>query len=108
MRVLVCGLLGVAVLTGCGQARTHGAAPVMVTVRSRQIVIRDHGPGFPPDLLANLNKGEAQRFRTGRTERGGGHGLGLTIVLGHARVIGANLQFANPDGGGASVTITLP
>ncbi|MFC5827122.1 sensor histidine kinase [Nonomuraea insulae] len=89
-------------------ARAHGAAPVTVTVRSRQIVIRDHGPGFPPDLLANLNKGEAQRFRTGRTERGGGHGLGLTIVLGHARVIGATLRFANPADGGASVTITLP
>ncbi|MEU0477839.1 HAMP domain-containing sensor histidine kinase [Streptosporangium sp. NPDC006013] len=89
-------------------ARTHGAAPVMITVRSRQIVIRDHGPGFPPDLLANLNKGQAQRFHTGRTERGRGHGLGLTIVLGHARIIGASLQFANPVNGGASVAITLP
>ncbi|WP_250563383.1 sensor histidine kinase [Sphaerisporangium fuscum] len=89
-------------------ARTHGAAPVMITVRSRQIVIRDGGPGFPPDLLADLNKGQSQRFRTGRTERGHGHGLGLTIVLGHARIIGATLQFANPADGGASVTVTLP
>lgn len=89
-------------------ARTHGAAPVVITVRPRQIVIRDHGPGFPPDLLADLNKGQAQRFRTGWTERGRGHGLGLTIVLGHARVIGASLEFANPVDGGASVTVILP
>ncbi|MEV0623041.1 HAMP domain-containing sensor histidine kinase [Nonomuraea sp. NPDC050404] len=89
-------------------ARAHGAAPVTVTVRPRHIVIRDHGPGFPPDLLTHLNQGQAQRFRTGRAERGAGHGLGLTIVLGHARVIGATLRFANPAGGGASVTIALP
>lgn len=89
-------------------ARTHGAAPVQITVGSHQIVIRDHGPGFPPDLLADLRSGQAQRFRTGRTERGRGHGLGLTIVLGHARIIGAALQFTNPPDGGASVTVTLP
>ncbi|SEG88707.1 Signal transduction histidine kinase [Nonomuraea solani] len=89
-------------------ARTHGAAPITITVRPGRIVIRDHGPGLPPDLLTLLNEGEAQRFRTGRAERGGGHGLGLTIVLGHARVIGATLRFANPADGGASVTVTLP
>ncbi|MEV0584146.1 HAMP domain-containing sensor histidine kinase [Nonomuraea sp. NPDC050310] len=88
-------------------ARAHGAAPVTVAVRSRQIVIRDHGPGFPPDLLTTLNKGQAQRFHTGRSERGRGHGLGLTIVLGHARVIGANLRFDNPADGGARVTVSL-
>ncbi|MGC5014153.1 sensor histidine kinase [Streptosporangium sp. DT93] len=89
-------------------ARTHGAGPVEITVGSHRVVVRDHGPGFPPDLLANLNDGQAQRFRTGRAERGRGHGLGLTIVLGHARVIGAALRFADPPGGGASVTVTLP
>ncbi|MDP9869541.1 MULTISPECIES: sensor histidine kinase [Streptosporangium] len=89
-------------------AHAHGAAPVQITVRPHQIVIRDHGPGFPPDLLADLGNGQAQRFRTGRTERGRGHGLGLTIVSGHARVIRAALQFANLPGGGASVTVTLP
>ncbi|MGJ6966747.1 sensor histidine kinase [Streptosporangium sp. G11] len=89
-------------------AHAHGAAPVQITVRSHEIVIRDHGPGFPPDLLADLRDGQAQRFRTGRAERGHGHGLGLTIALGHARVIGAALRFATPSGGGASVTVTLP
>ncbi|WP_426800008.1 hypothetical protein [Streptomyces sp. YGL11-2] len=49
-----------------------------------------------------------QRFRTGARERGRGHGLGLTIALGQAHVIGAGLDFANAAGGGAIATVRLP
>ncbi|MFJ1590517.1 ATP-binding protein [Kitasatospora albolonga] len=87
-------------------AHRHGAAPVEVTVTGARIVVRDHGPGFPPALL---DEGP-QRFRTGASERGRGHGLGLTVAQGQAGVLGARLTFANApegDGGGAVVTLDL-
>ncbi|MFD7287161.1 ATP-binding protein [Streptomyces sp. NPDC059863] len=74
-------------------AHRHGAAPVEVTIDGTTVVVRDHGPGFPPELLAH----GPQRFRTGATERGHGHGLGLTIALGQAQVIGARLTLTNAD-----------
>ncbi|MER7758182.1 HAMP domain-containing sensor histidine kinase [Streptomyces sp. NPDC097619] len=103
-------------------AQRHGRPPVEVTVEEEaggagkpagadtaagagagagggtgaRIRVRDHGPGYPAELLA----AGPQRFRTGAAERGHGHGLGLTIALGQARVIGARLTFgeAEPDG----------
>ncbi|MBT3150157.1 HAMP domain-containing histidine kinase [Streptomyces sp. CHD11] len=86
-------------------AHRHGARPVEITVSGRTITVRDHGPGFPPDLLAN----GPQRFRTGAAERGRGHGLGLTIARGQATVIGAALNLMNdPADGGAVAVVRLP
>ncbi|MFF7543599.1 two-component system sensor histidine kinase CseC [Streptomyces canus] len=73
-------------------AARHGKPPVQVTVEGRVIRVRDHGPGFPEDLLAD----GPSRFRTGSADRAGhGHGLGLTIAAGQARVLGARLTFRN-------------
>ncbi len=86
-------------------AHRHGATPVEVGVSGLTITVRDHGPGFPPDLLAH----GPQRFRTGAEQRGRGHGLGLTIAEGQAKVIGARLGFRNhPDDGGAVAQVRLP
>ncbi|MFF0751864.1 ATP-binding protein [Streptomyces sp. NPDC004267] len=86
-------------------AHRHGADPVEITVAERTITVRDHGPGYPADLLAR----GPQRFRTGAAERGRGHGLGLTIARGQAAVIGAVLEFANDaEDGGAVATLRLP
>ncbi|MFF1914534.1 ATP-binding protein [Streptomyces sp. NPDC058239] len=85
-------------------AHRHGATPVEVTVEGTTIVVRDHGPGFSPDLLAH----GPQRFRTEAAERGHGHGLGLTIALGQAHVIGAHLTLANTTPYGAVATLELP
>ncbi|MEV7238361.1 HAMP domain-containing sensor histidine kinase [Streptomyces sp. NPDC051020] len=86
-------------------AHRHGAGPVEITVSGATIMVRDHGPGFPDGLLAH----GPQRFRTGAAERGRGHGLGLTIVCGQAKVIGATLDFTNhPGDGGAVVVLRLP
>ncbi|TKK89049.1 HAMP domain-containing histidine kinase [Herbidospora galbida] len=84
-------------------AHRHGNGPVEVRVAGTTITVRDHGPGFPEPLLAE----GPQRFRTGTSERGRGHGLGLTIATGQARVIGARLSFANAPGGGAVATVRL-
>ncbi|WP_326678289.1 sensor histidine kinase [Streptomyces sp. NBC_01237] len=84
-------------------AHRHGAGPVEVTVTGARIVVRDHGPGFPAALL---DQGP-QRFRTGASERGYGHGLGLTVAQGQAGVLGARLTFANSPDGGAVATLDL-
>ncbi|MET9768270.1 HAMP domain-containing sensor histidine kinase [Streptomyces sp. NPDC006415] len=84
-------------------AHRHGAAPVEVAVTGARIAVRDHGPGFPPDLLER----GPQRFRTGASERGRGHGLGLTVAQGQAEVLGARLTFTNAPGGGALAVLDL-
>ncbi|MFJ8112743.1 two-component system sensor histidine kinase CseC [Streptomyces sp. NPDC096132] len=79
-------------------AAKHGRSPIQVTVEGRVIRVRDHGPGFPEDLLAE----GPRRFRTGSADRAGhGHGLGLTIAAGQARVLGARLTFRNVRPAGA-------
>ncbi|WP_405791843.1 sensor histidine kinase [Streptomyces sp. NBC_01506] len=87
-------------------AHRHGRAPVEISVSDdgRTVTVRDHGPGYPATLLDD----GPQRFRTGARERGTGHGLGLTIALGQAHVIGATLTFANAPDGGALATLRLP
>ncbi|GGU45658.1 sensor histidine kinase [Streptomyces violascens] len=85
-------------------ARRHGAEPVEVTVDGTSVSVRDHGPGFPERLL----KDGPQRFVTGAEERGQGTGLGLTIALGQAQVIGAQVALRNAEDGGAVAVVTLP
>ncbi|MFI8371070.1 ATP-binding protein [Streptomyces sp. NPDC085466] len=68
-------------------AHRHGAPPVIVEVDHTAIRVRDHGPGFPDELLA---EGPC-RFRTGARERGTGIGLGLTIFMGQAQVLDARV-----------------
>ncbi|MEU3842096.1 HAMP domain-containing sensor histidine kinase [Streptomyces sp. NPDC028635] len=83
-------------------AHRHGKGPVVVTVDGPVVTVRDHGDGYPEYLVTH----GPQRFRT----EGGatGHGLGLTIALGQAEVLGARLTFANAVGGGALATLSLP
>ncbi|MEU6934185.1 HAMP domain-containing sensor histidine kinase [Streptomyces sp. NPDC046374] len=83
-------------------AHRHGLPPVVLSVDGPVVTVRDHGAGYPEYLLAT----GPQRFRT---ESGGkGHGLGLTIAVGQAEVIGAELVFANAPDGGAVARLTLP
>ncbi|MFI7300586.1 ATP-binding protein [Streptomyces sp. NPDC050121] len=83
-------------------AHRHGRPPVTLTVDGPVVTVRDHGDGYPEYLVTH----GPQRFRT----EGGakGHGLGLTIAVGQAEVMGARLTFANAPDGGAVATLTLP
>jgi len=86
-------------------AARHGEAPIEVLVDGTFVRVRDHGAGFPDDLLRE----GPSRFRTGSTDRSGsGHGLGLTIATGQARVLGARLTFRNAEDGGAVAQLLLP
>ncbi|WP_432191467.1 ATP-binding protein [Streptomyces sp. bgisy027] len=82
-------------------AHKHGRGPVSLTVDGPVVTVRDHGGGYPEYLVAH----GPQRFRT----EGGakGHGLGLTIALGQAEVLGARLSFGNATDGGAVATLVL-
>ncbi|MEU2395155.1 HAMP domain-containing sensor histidine kinase [Streptomyces sp. NPDC007369] len=82
-------------------AHRHGRVPVVLTVDGPVVTVRDHGDGFPDYLLEH----GPERFRSGGS---GGHGLGLTIAVGQAEVIGARLEFHNAEDGGALATLTLP
>ncbi|WP_327257669.1 HAMP domain-containing sensor histidine kinase [Streptomyces sp. NBC_01244] len=87
-------------------AHKHGRAPVVVTVDGPVVTVRDHGDGYPEYLVSH----GPQRFRTGDGSKG--HGLGLTIAVGQAEVIGAGLVFRQaepPEGGagGAEAVLTL-
>ncbi|MFD9209446.1 ATP-binding protein [Streptomyces sioyaensis] len=87
-----------------GNAHKHGRPPVTVTVDGPVITVRDHGDGYPEELLTH----GPQRFRS---RPGGGrqtgHGLGLTIAMGQARVLGTTLRFANAPDGGAVAELTV-
>ncbi|WP_020666296.1 sensor histidine kinase [Amycolatopsis nigrescens] len=85
-------------------ARRHGAPPIEIEVDGGRVALRDHGPGLPDTLLRE----GPSRFRTGDTNRPGGHGLGLTIAAAQAKVLGGTLLFANAPDGGALVTFELP
>lgn len=83
-------------------AHRHGAPPVVLTVEGAEVSVRDHGSGFPDYLVTE----GPQRFRT--EGAGKGHGLGLTIAVGQAEVLGARLEFANAPQGGALAVLRLP
>lgn len=85
-------------------ARRHGAEPIEVSVSGTTVSVRDHGPGFPELLLRE----GPRRFLTGASERGQGTGLGLTIALGQARAIGAEVALRNGALGGAVASVRLP
>ncbi|MDO0933900.1 HAMP domain-containing sensor histidine kinase [Streptomyces sp. DG2A-72] len=87
-------------------ALRHGAPPVEIEVDGPVVRVRDHGPGFPPDLFAVLHTSGPQRFRT--SAPGAGTGLGLTIAVGQVRLLGAVLTFRNHPEGGAEAVLRLP
>ncbi|MEF2527389.1 HAMP domain-containing sensor histidine kinase [Streptomyces sp. CS62] len=85
-------------------AGKHGAPPIEVSVQGPVVTVRDHGPGYPDQLIEH----GPQRFRTGDPGRGRGHGLGLTIAVGQAAVLGIGIAFSNAADGGAVTTLRLP
>jgi PAS domain S-box-containing protein len=72
-----------------------------------EIVVRDHGPGVPPDELETIFDAFVQSSRT--RDGSGGTGLGLTICRKIMGAHGGSISAANAtDGGGARMTIRLP
>jgi two-component system sensor histidine kinase MtrB len=97
-----------------GNALCHGGPPVTVqaSIRSAEggeqlaLVVRDHGPGIPPDALPHV----FERFYKADTARSRSEdsGLGLAIAWENTRLHGGHIEAANDPGGGALFTLWLP
>jgi signal transduction histidine kinase len=72
-----------------------------------KIIVRDHGPGIPPDHLRSVLE-PFVRLETSRSRETGGVGLGLTIAQTFAERNGGGLELVNRPEGGLDAVITLP
>lgn len=66
------------------------------------VEVTDAGPGFSPDMLAQLGK----PYQSSKGRPGGG--LGLFLAVNVARTLGGSLTAKNRTEGGAIVRLTLP
>lgn len=71
------------------------------------VTIDDDGPGIPPTELDRVFD-PFYRLEASRSRETGGTGLGLTVARSTVRAHGGDVELANRDGGGLSVTVTLP
>jgi signal transduction histidine kinase len=71
------------------------------------IVVRDYGPGVPPEDIERIFL-PFHRVGASRDRASGGAGLGLSIAARAAKVHGGTIDAANAPGGGLRVTISLP
>ncbi|WP_147263114.1 cell wall metabolism sensor histidine kinase WalK [Geodermatophilus sp. TF02-6] len=97
-------------LVGNALRHTPDGGTVTVNVQatgpaSAEVVVRDTGPGVPPDRLAGLFD-RFSRVDDARHERGGA-GLGLAIVAAVAAAHGGWATAANDPSGGLVVTLGL-
>ncbi|MGF7176199.1 ATP-binding response regulator [Azospirillum doebereinerae] len=71
------------------------------------VVVRDDGPGIPPDILGLIFNPFVQAERT-LVRQHEGIGLGLPIVRRFAELHGGSVELDSVPGQGTSVTILLP
>jgi len=80
---------------------------VATTTTHARIVVRDHGPGVPPEEIDRIFL-PFHRVGALRDRNSGGTGLGLSIAARAAGVHGGTIRARNADGGGLEVAIDLP
>ena len=83
-----------------------GVVRIFLQVQGARVLLEvsDQGPGVPAELQNKLG----QRFWRGEDNVDTGSGLGLSIVRRIADLHGAALSFGQANGGGLSVTVTMP
>ena len=86
-----------------------GGAGVTLPPRGKDvaIVIDDHGPGIPPDRLADVFE-PFTRLESSRNRETGGIGLGLALARAIAREAGGDVSLNNRTGGGLEAVLILP
>jgi len=71
--------------------------------RLGRVVVRDEGPGIPPEILSHI----FEPFFTTK-EEGKGTGLGLAIALGIVQQHGGNIEVLSNEQKGTAFTVLLP
>ncbi len=71
------------------------------------IEVRDHGPGVPPEALADIFR-PFYRITQARDRHSGGAGLGLAITERAVRSHGGTVTAANAPDGGLIIALCLP
>lgn len=85
-----------------------GARVKLATIDDHVVVtIEDDGPGIPVAELENVFA-PFYRVESSRNRETGGTGLGLAVARSAVRANGGDITLANRQGGGLTVTVTLP
>lgn len=86
-----------------------GGARVVMRVEEENAVVTidDDGPGIPVAELENVFA-PFYRVESSRNRETGGTGLGLAVARSAVRANGGDITLANRQGGGLTVTVTLP
>jgi signal transduction histidine kinase len=91
-----------------GNARRHGAPPILVSAEridgELRVTVEDRGHGVPADFVGHL----FDRFTRGATGSSEGAGLGLSIAQTYARAHGGTLRYEPADPQGARFRLVLP
>jgi signal transduction histidine kinase len=89
--------------------RYAGGGEIVIESASDMVtcVVRDDGPGFPPEFAERLFE-PFFRVETSRNRDTAGTGLGLANALETARAHAGTLTARNRSGGGAEFVLSLP
>lgn len=88
----------------------YGSCPeagLAQTIDNIIITISDRGPGIPETELGDIFN-PFVRSEGSRSRETGGTGLGLSIARGIIQFHGGDIDLSNRQGGGLTVTVTLP
>jgi two-component system sensor histidine kinase HydH len=99
IRQVLVNLLDNALKASPGDAKVE--AEVRRDADDLVFIVRDRGPGIPPEQLEQV----FEPFFTTRTK---GSGLGLAIVRRITRLHGGTVSVVNRSGGGAEFTVAIP
>jgi len=77
---------------------------VEITLHDGVLTVRDHGPGFREEDLANVFE---RFYRSDDARRMSGSGLGLAIVKQAAEAHGGSVEALNAPGGGALIRVSF-
>jgi signal transduction histidine kinase/DNA-binding response OmpR family regulator len=96
-------------LTNAARCTARGHVEVELVLRERdvRVVVRDTGPGIPPDVLPRLFERHAAADRSG-ADGPAGSGLGLPISRRLVELHGGEMGATNRPGAGSELWFTLP
>jgi signal transduction histidine kinase len=87
------------------------AGPVQIRIDTRErearVIVRDHGPGVPPDQRALIFE-PFYRVDKSRTRSTGGYGLGLSLVKTIMAAHGGDVRVADAPDHGSEFILTFP